>query len=117
MYFKLCQRCDRFFYSDRDYRSHDCNSPDNSREVSKIPEQKKEEKKPATTTPPNDGIKESDIKERRKALIVSMKKLLAEKGIDCATLKLEQLKPLYAKTFGEKALAEAEKSFGMDGEE
>lgn len=66
-------------------------------------------------TPPNEGIRESDLKERRKALIISMKKQLAGTGVDCATLKLEQLKPLYVKTFGEKALACVEKEYGMDG--
>ena len=24
MYFKLCQRCERFFYSDAEYKAHSC---------------------------------------------------------------------------------------------
>lgn len=104
MFFKLCQRCERFFYSDADYKAHSCFQNEKKRIPSPAATPAAEERK--TTEPARLSGENQD----RKQLLIAMKTMLGNKKIECATLKFEKTKELFLKAFGDAEYQKLEKS-------
>lgn len=86
-YFKLCQRCERFFYSEDEYRSHSCVSS----QANAVRKNDDESKK----TPRDRSGKRDDM--------LRMKKELEDKGVKLpVTATYETTLEAYQKEFGKK---------------
>ena len=105
MYFKLCQRCERFFYSDAEYKSHSCFQNEKKRIPSPAASSVAEEEK--TKMEP---VKPAAENQDRKQILIAMKAMLGNKKIECATLKFEKTKELFLKAFGDAEYQKLEKS-------
>lgn len=118
MYFKLCQNCDRFFYSSAAFSAHKCNDPDcdvgapvKAREATgNTKETEKTEIAPVPIPPAENAPSAVDEKKLRNRLLIAVKKRLADKGIDCQTLKMEQAKARYIEEFGKRDFDALEKA-------
>lgn len=118
MYFKLCQNCDRFFYSSAAFSAHKCNDPNcdvgasvKAREAAgNAKKDEKTESAPAPVPPAENAPSAVDEKKLRNRVLIAIKKRLADKGIDCQTLKMEQAKARYIEEFGKRDFDNLEKA-------
>ena len=112
MFFKLCQKCEHFFFSDEEYRAHKCFRNEKKNELKKVVPEKKE-----TSVPPAENAENASVsseKERRKQILLAMKTRLANAKADCATLKFDATKEMYIRKFGAGEYEKLEKSFCGD---
>ena len=105
MFFKFCQQCERFFYSDAEYKAHSCFQNKKKRipspAASSVAEEEKTKVEPVKPTAENQD---------RKQILIAMKTMLGNKKIECATLKFEKTKELFLKAFGDAEYQKLEKS-------
>lgn len=105
MFFKLCQRCERFFYSDAEYKAHSCFQNEKKRIPSPAASSVAEGERAKA-----DPVKPAAENQDRKQILIAMKTLLGNKKIECATLKFEKTKELFLKAFGDAEYQKLEKS-------
>ena len=105
MFFKLCQRCERFFYSDAEYKAHSCFQNEKKRIPSPAASSVAEGERAKA-----DPVKPVAENQDRKQLLIAMKTMLGNKKIECATLKFEKTKELFLKSFGDSEYQKLEKS-------